>query len=100
MQLQTGELWRFRVCCPGAERVYLVREAEDGSSSWIEMKAGADCSQWEATHHLVPGRYRFRYFRADGTTYLNCGNHGLHGERVGDADPDVSVGELQYAVSA
>lgn len=102
MEIHTGETWRFQVECPGAERVYLVRETEEGSSTWIEMHAspGSRGNQWEATHHLSPGRYRFRYFRADGSTYLNCGSHGLLGERVGDVDPQVSIDELQYAVPA
>lgn len=102
MQRRTGETWRFQVECPGAERVYLVREAEGGSSAWIQMQTtpGSRGCQWEATHHLIPGRYRFRYFRADGTTYLNCGNHGLYGERVGVVDPHVSIDDLQYAVPA
>lgn len=99
MSERSGERWQFHVYCPGAERVYLVRESENGSTAWFEMKH-AGRGQWEVDHDLAPGRYRFRYFRADGTTFLNCGNHGLTGTRLGDLHPGVTVDELEYAVPA
>ena len=96
---RAGETWKFEVRCPGAERVYLVREAECGSSAWIEMRP-IGRGDWEITHRLGPGRYRFRYFRADGMTYLNCGSHGLSGRCVDGADGSVEVEAMEYAMPA
>lgn len=87
---QQEETWRFEVRCRGAEKVYLVREPEIGPSAWIEMRS-ADGERWEVTNQLVAGRYRFRYFRADGDTFLNCGDHGLSSEFIGSADLDEPV---------
>lgn len=100
MVKRAGETWRFQVHCPGAERVYLVREPELGPSAWVEMQPAGLRGEWYVTQHLVPGSYRFRYFRNDGKTYVNCGNHGLMGERLDAEDPAVSVESLAYAVPA
>jgi 1,4-alpha-glucan branching enzyme len=99
MTHRAGENWQFEVFCPGAERVFLVREAENGATVWIAMHH-VGRGQWTAEHNLAPGRYRFRYFRGEGTTYFNCGNYGLTGTRLGEPVPDVTVDELQYAVPA
>ncbi len=99
MQLTPGETWRFRVRCRGAERVYLVREPDIGPSAWIEMTP-VDEDRWEVRHHLGPGTYRFRYFRANGETFLNCGDHGLTGERLSQPDPTVQVDQFRCAIPA
>lgn len=99
MKDPAGETWKFQVECHGADRVYLVREGDGGSSAWFEMSQ-THRGQWEVTHHLMPGNYRFRYFRNDGTTYLNCGNYGLTGERLTGADPAVQVSSVEYAATA
>lgn len=85
-----GETWRFEVTDSHAERVYLVREAQDGGSCWITMQAQTG-GRWSTTAELGPGRYRFRYFTAEGEAYYNGGTFGLRGQRVDAADPLVSV---------
>lgn len=95
-----GELWRFEAQCAGAEKVYLVRESDNGASAWIEMQP-LGRGLWEVEHRLPAGHYRFRYFRAEGTTFLNCGNHGLTGERITDGSGQVFVESLpHYALPA
>lgn len=94
-----GETWRFSVECQGADRVYLVREGAGGASAWFEMNATGQ-GQWACEHHLTAGNYRFRYFRNDGTTYVNCGAYGLTGERLNGSDPGVRVESLRLAATA
>ncbi|MFP4145953.1 MAG: hypothetical protein ACOCTI_08860 [Phycisphaeraceae bacterium] len=46
---------------------------------------------WQAVTRLSPGRYRFRYFTAEGTTYISGGSFGLSANRLEGNDPRVAV---------
>jgi len=86
----TGELWMFNVDCPSADRVFLVEDCLEGLSTWHEMQKSAD-GVWEMAYQLSPGRYRFRYYAAEGRTFLNCGTYGLSARRLKGYDPQVQV---------
>jgi len=90
MQGSIGETWRFAAEAPGAETVYLVKECVGGISSWLPMQPSAS-GVWEIVHRLRPGQYRFRYFRGEGETFINCGDDGLRCERIEGQDPHVRV---------
>jgi len=49
---------------------------------------------------LHPGQYSFRYYTAEGTTLINCGDTGLTASRVAGLDPQVQVKPLKYAQPA
>jgi 1,4-alpha-glucan branching enzyme len=83
-----GEQWMFRVYEPRADHVYLVKDYEDGPSSWVPMNR-AERGWWELTLTLMPGRYRVRYFIAEGSTFYNCGGFGLVAQRAQPRDSQV-----------
>ncbi len=89
-----GETWCFKVNCPHAERVYLVKE-HPGGKSW-ELMTSQGLGNWAVEARLIPGRYRMTYFIAEGTTYFNGGSFGLAGTRLGKPDPDVFVEPLEH----
>lgn len=96
MGYQRGETWRFQVCEPSAERVFLVRYGEQGMSLWTPMKP-IQPGVWEVTLHLDAGCYRFGYFTCEGSAFFNGGSFGLCAERVSGADPRVEVAPLPPA---
>ncbi len=100
MKSKTGELWRFNVNCGRAERVYLVRESAEGVSHWLPMSGPQDDGTWQLLHRVGPGHYRFRYYTAEGTLFINCGSDGLTAECLSDRDPAVRVEPLHYAATA
>ncbi len=99
MDDQPGELWRFQVNCPHAERVYLVKEYNDTGKSWLLMKPSGQ-GNWDVRVGLRPGRYRMTYFVVEGSTYFNCGTVGLAGTRLGPTDRNVVVEPLEQAQPA
>ncbi len=90
----SGELWLFSVDCPQADRVFLVADSIEGFSTWYEMNK-SDGGNWEMTHQLNPGRYRFRYYSVEGDTFLNCGTYGLAARRVKGYHPQVEVDAME-----
>lgn len=96
-----GETWRFTARPGSAEQVYLVIDGPTTPSRWIEMKpAEGEPGAWRIQADVAPGRTRVRYFTANRGTYLNCGNVGLHGERLSEADPAVKLEDTDLAASA
>jgi hypothetical protein len=93
MDGQRGETWYFKVNCPHAERVYLVKE-HSGGKSWVLMTTKGQ-SNWAIETRLKPGRYRMTYFIAEGTMYFNGGSFGLTGTRLTEHDPDVIVEPME-----
>ena len=98
MDGQRGETWRFRVNCPHAERVYLVKDY-NGGKLWVLMTPQGQ-SNWAVKTTLTPGRYRMTYFIAEGTTYFNGGSFGLTGTRLSQPDPDVIVEHMEQPLPA
>ncbi|QQE11566.1 hypothetical protein JD969_19090 [Planctomycetota bacterium] len=96
----SGETWDFHVrCYDPVDQVFLVHETADGVTSWIPMnsfKHGA----WSIRMHLVAGWYRFKYYTATGSTYFNCGTHGLMRELISGVDNDVIIEPFAEAASA
>jgi hypothetical protein len=94
-----GEMWEFAVDCRDAAQVFLVKQCEEGLSSWIQMKQTSP-GRWRVLAHLLPGRYRFKYFKAEGQTFLNCGTFGLVCQRHEGEDERVVVEDACYAQPA
>lgn len=87
-----GEYWRFTARPGRAQRVYLVVDGTLLPSRWIEMQPViASEGQWDASTHLGPGEYRFRYFVSNDGAYLNCGTSELYGQRLSAPDPAVKI---------
>ncbi len=93
-----GETWRFKVNCPHAERVYLVKESQ-GGKMWLEMTTRSQ-GEWTLQDRLLPDRYRMSYFIAEGTTYFNGGSFGLTGTRLSQPDPDVIIEHMEQPLPA
>lgn len=92
-QATRGETWRFEVEHQRAESVYLVQESAEGVSSWLPMRAVSP-GNWELRHCVDRGHYRFRYYTAEGSLFINCGSIGLVAQRVSDIDSAVIIEPL------
>lgn len=76
--------WRFSVVCPQAEQVMLVREDEQGLSSWLPMAASeAAAGRWELTVPMDRLAGLFRYYTVEGGAVINGGTAGLAATRLG-----------------
>ena len=88
---------------PGAESVYLVQESAEGVSSWLPMSPAKNTGKWELRHSVGQGHFRFRYYTAEGSLFINCGSAGLDARRVSPPDPSVIIDpldEVEYAATA
>ena len=75
-------LWTFSVTtAPGVERVSLVTENEDGVSTWIDMSPQGQ-GRWTATRPLGLDGGQVHYLTQEGSTFINCGTHGLRATRL------------------
>lgn len=90
MASSAGETWRFHVHQPQADRVYLVRYDEHGTSHWLPMHARGD-GGWELMLTLKAGTHHFGHFTCEGTAYFNGGTFGLSAVRLSTPDARVSV---------
>ncbi len=89
--------WHFRVCCPHADRVYLVKKCHSASTAWVPMSpVGSD--EWELDLPLIPGSYQFSYFTAEGDTFINGGTYGLSITEPDSPHPDVMIQHEEQAV--
>lgn len=82
----TASAWRFSVVCPRAEQVMLVRQDEQGLSSWLPMSASdAATGRWELTVPMDRLAGLFRYYTVEGGAVINGGTAGLAATRLGSA---------------
>ena len=89
-----GETWVFEVVSGRADQVFLMQEW-DGRSHWVPMQPDpAEPGGWRLTVRLAPGRFRFRYYIAEGPLFINAGATGLVALRVAGDDPGVFVAPL------
>lgn len=87
-----GETWRFMIRTAPAQQVFLAVDGPTMPCRWLEMLLTADQpSTWQLETTLPPGRYRLRYYTVENGTYLNCGAHGITGERISMPDPAVQI---------
>ena len=82
---RSGGQWTFRLTCPGAQRVYLVGDFNDWSTTALEMDQIAP-AVWEASLQIPPGTYRFRYFVADGRWITDYAAFGVARNQTGGWD--------------
>lgn len=79
-----------------------MQESSEGVSSWLPMNPVSQ-GKWELRHPVGPGHYRFRYYTAEGSLFINCGSTGLTAKRVSSPDPAVVIEPLEatsYAATA
>ena len=96
----TGETYDFHVrCYEPVDQVFLVRETSDGVTSWVPMTS-IEKGLWSIRMHLVAGWYRFKYYTATGSTYFNCGTHGLACDLISGVDKNVFIEPFAEAASA
>ena len=96
----SGETWNFQVrCYELVDQVFLVRETSDGVTSWVPMNS-IEKGLWSIKMHLVAGWYRFKYYTATGSTYFNCGTHGLARELISCVDKNVFIEPFAETSSA
>lgn len=93
MSSPRGEKWRFQVHQPQADRVYLVRYDQHGTSDWLPMRPRGD-GGWELELTLGAGTHHFGHFTCEGTAYFNGGTFGLSGVRLSEPDARVNVAPL------
>ena len=85
MVTQTGGLWTFHLVCPDAERVYVVGDFNDWSTTAVAMQRNAQ-GDWQASLKLPPGTYHFRYLVADGQWITDFAAFGVMRNRQGEWD--------------
>ena len=100
MDNKTGESWEFFVSSHElVDQVFLVKETADGVTSWVPMSR-ADDGRWSVIVHLKGGWYRFKHYTATGSTYINCGTHGMSCAKVAGDDANVMVEPFEEVASA
>lgn len=95
----TGELWRFQVNDPSADRVYLVNQIYDIGRNCLPMVPVGD-GLWSLDLKLIPGHYMISYYSVEGETLFNGGAFGLTGIRLSEPDPRVTVDLMEQPVTA
>ena len=99
MDHRIGDSWYFRVTCPHADRVYLVKTENGSGKSWLPMiPVGYDV--WEYGIDLPPGNYQFSYFTAEGETFFNGSSYGLTISPPETVDPCVIVQPVEQPLLA
>jgi len=78
-----NETWRYTTCPVTADQVYLVVDSPVSPSRWMPMQSvKGKPGVWTLAIEIDPVQSRVRYFTAEGSSFLNCGNVGLARERV------------------
>ncbi len=99
MDEQTEAVWRFRVTCHFADRVYLVQRCNGISRHWLPMvPIGQDA--WGLDLKLRPGHYQVSYFSVEGETYFNGSSYGLTANCLDEHNPRVIVEPLKQPLPA
>ena len=88
-------MYRFRLVCPGAERVYLVGDFTAWSRTAIEMSEVRP-GVWQTDLRLEPGTYRFRYHLDDGRWVTDFAAFGITPNRIDGWDSVLWVPEPVY----
>ncbi len=95
MVIRSGGKCVFRAICPATRRVYVVGDFNRWSRTAVAMQPVAR-GIWQATLHLAPGTYRFRYF-ADDRWLIDHAAFGLLPNGFGGWDSVVWVPDASAA---